>query len=93
MRGKTPRWALAFLVTFWAMPKSNPRSGAARTLCPLEVTRSPEGRVKALHFKNGTKVKMDSGLRRNDEQAKDEQGKGEQRTDEQVQCEEGQGEQ
>jgi len=22
MRGKTPRWALAFLVTFWAMPKS-----------------------------------------------------------------------
>jgi len=49
--------------------------------------------VKALHFKNGTKVKMDSGLRRNDEQAKDEQGKGEQRTDEQVQCEEGQGEQ
>ena len=58
-----------------------------------KVTRSPEGRVKALHFKNGTKVKMDSGLRRNDEQAKDEQGKGEQRTDEQVQCEEGQGEQ
>ena len=41
-RGKTPRWALAFLVTFWAMPKSNPLAAGERKLCSREQSRRRE---------------------------------------------------
>ena len=42
-RGKTPRWALAFLVTFWAMPKSNRLARRARRSSALEQGKDQHG--------------------------------------------------
>jgi len=52
MRIKTPRWALAFLATFWAMPKSSSLARRASESSAPEEARQSEA--------------LDSGLRRND---------------------------
>jgi len=54
-RQNTAVGARPFWLLFGAMPKSNPRSGAARKPCTRKVTRSPAGRVKALRFKRDDK--------------------------------------
>ncbi|HZX89899.1 MAG TPA: hypothetical protein VFE67_04580, partial [Rudaea sp.] len=60
---------LAFLVTFWAMPKSNRLARRARRSFALEEQKNKE-MDSSLRWNDGQNEELDSGFRRNDQQGK-----------------------